>query len=210
MKKNLLLLIVTIFALSVYGQDNVKGVLNKTDEAFRKAGGIESNFSIKVYSDNELTGTSKGILKLDGNRFYLVTSETTTWFDGTTQWTYLSNSDEVNITNPTEEELQEINPYAMLGNQRKDYKYSLGKTKSFASKPVTELIMTATSQDNNIYKITVYLDKTYLPVYIIAELQDGTRNEITVTSNQTKKNFADSVFTFDKSKYGKAEIIDLR
>ena len=37
-----------------------------------------------------------------------------------------------------------------------------------------------------------------------------TRNEITITSYQTKQNYADQVFTFDKKQYPNAEVIDLR
>ncbi|NDV60119.1 LolA-like putative outer membrane lipoprotein chaperone [Bacteroides sp. 519] len=210
MKKNILFLLIACIAFPAFGQGNLKDVLNKTDEAFRKAGGIESVFSIKVFRDNVLNGTSKGVLKLDGKKFYLETPETLTWFNGETQWTYLPGSDEVNVTIPTEEELQEINPYAILGKQSKEYKYALGKTKTFQGKQITEIVLTATRKDSNISKITAYLDAGYLPVFIVAILQDGTRNEITVNNNKTQKTFEGSLFSFDKKKYPTAEIIDLR
>lgn len=210
MKKNILFLLITCIAISVSGQNNLKTVLSKTEAAFKNAGGIETTFSIKVYNNNTLSGTSNGTLKLDGQKFYLETPETLTWFNGVTQWTYVPNNDEVNVTNPTEEELQEINPYAILGAQSKDYKYELGKTKTFLGKSITEIILTAANKNKSISKINVYLDTNYLPAYITAIMQDGVRNEITINSNKTSKTFENSLFEFDRKKYSNAEIIDLR
>jgi Outer membrane lipoprotein-sorting protein len=208
MKKYISFLIIVLTAITVYGQDNLKTVLAKTDAALHNAGGIESAFSIKVYNGNTLNGSSSGILKLDGRKFFLESPETVAWFNGNTQWVY--RNDEVNITNPTEEELQEINPYAILENQSKDYKYALGKTKTFLGKPITEIVLTATKKDKSINKINIYLDSSYLPVYIVAVMQDGSRNEITINGNKTGKAFDNSLFEFDKKKYANAEIIDLR
>lgn len=210
MKKNILFLLFACLALSMYGQETAKNVLSKTESAFRKAGGIESDFSIKVYNGSTVSGTTQGVLKLDGRKFYLITPENITWFDGETQWTYLPGSDEVNITTPTEEELQEINPYAILSLYSKEYAYELGKTKTYQGKSVTEVILKTNDKDKNISKITAYLDSTYLPLFIIAELHDGSRNEITVSSNKTKQNFNKSVFVFPQEEYPNAELIDLR
>lgn len=210
MKKNILFLLFVCLAHSIYGQENAKSVLNKTENAFSKAGGIESTFSIKVYNGTALSGTTQGVLKLDGRKFYLVTPENITWFDGETQWTYLPGSDEVNVTTPTEEELQEINPYALLSLYSKEYASELGKTKSYQGKPVNEIILKTKDKNKSISKITAYLDSTYLPLFIIAELQDGSRNEITVNSNKTKQNFQSSVFVFPQEDYPSAELIDLR
>ncbi len=210
MKKNILFLLLACFALSINGQNTAKNILDKTENAFRKAGGIESAFSIKVYRGNALNGTTQGVLKIDGRKFYLVTPENITWFDGETQWTYLPGSDEVNITTPTEEELQEINPYAILSLYNKEYSSELGKTNNYLGKPVTEVILKANDKNRNISKITAYLDGTYLPLFIIAELQDGSRNEITVSSNKTKQKYENSVFVFPQDEYPSAELIDLR
>ena len=50
-----------------------------------------------------------------------------------------------------------------------------------------------------------------MSLYILLQQRDQqTRNEITVTGYQTRLNYADSIFSFDKKQYPNAEIIDLR
>ena len=37
---------------------------------------------------------------MKGDKFTLVTPDALTWFNGTTQWTYVERNEEVNVTNP--------------------------------------------------------------------------------------------------------------
>ncbi len=49
-----------------------------------------------------------------------------------------------------------------------------------------------------------------LYIFCFSSVDQQTRNEITVTDYQTRLNYADSIFSFDKKQYPNAEIIDLR
>jgi len=40
------------------------------------------------------------------------------WFDGKTQWAYMAQNNEVSITEPTEKELAETNPMAILSGYK--------------------------------------------------------------------------------------------
>ena len=41
----------------------------------------------------------EGTIQMKGDKFTLVTPDALTWFNGTTQWTYVERNDEVNVTN---------------------------------------------------------------------------------------------------------------
>lgn len=210
MKKNILLIAVLLVGcFTAYGQ-TAKEVLDRTAAALKKAGGVETSFTIKMFVHNEPQGGTTGTIRLKDEKFLLESPETITWFDGETQWTYLVGSEEVNITNPTEEELQQINPYALLSIYNRGYTYVIGNTKTFQGKPVTEVVLTATDKKQKLAKINLYVNKAYQPVFIMAQLSDGSRSDITVNSYKAGVKYKESLFVFDEKKYPQAEIIDLR
>lgn len=215
MRKYIFSVLIALLSLPVIAQQQqsqAKAVLEKTAEAFKKAGGVRADFTLKAVNDGHLEGRENGIIQLKGEKFMLKTSETTTWFDGKTQWSYMVRNDEVNVSNPTQEELQQINPYTFLYMYQKGFSYKLGATKTYRGKAVWEVVLTARDKKQELERITLFVTKdTYEPLYILLQQRgQQTRNEITITSYQTKQNYADQVFTFDKKQYPNAEVIDLR
>ena len=193
-------------------QSQAKVILDKTAEAFRKAGGVKADFTVKAVANGLVEGAENGTIQLKGEKFVLKTSDIITWFDGKTQWSYVTKNDEVNVSNPTQEELQQINPYTFLYMYQKGFSYKLGATKTFRGKSVWEVVLTARDKKQELERITLFVTKdTYEPLYILLQQRgQQTRNEITVTSYQTGQNYTDRVFTFDKKQYPNAEVIDLR
>ena len=215
MRKYIFSVLIALLSLPVIAQQQqsqAKAVLEKTAEAFKKAGGVRADFTLKALNDGRLEGRENGVIQLKGEKFMLKTSETTTWFDGKTQWSYMVRNDEVNVSTPTQEELQQINPYTFLYMYQKGFSYKLGATKMYRGKAVWEVVLTARDKKQELERITLFVTKdTYEPLYILLQQRgQQTRNEITITSYQTKQNYADQVFTFDKKQYPNAEVIDLR
>ena len=193
-------------------QSQAKAVLDRTADAFRKAGGVKADFVVKAVTNGLAEGAENATIQLKGEKFVLKTSDVVTWFDGKTQWSYVAKNNEVNVSSPTQEELQQINPYTFLYMYQKGFSYKLGTTKTFRGKAVWEVILTAKDKKQELERVTLFVTKdTYEPLYILLQQRgQQTRNEITVTSYQTRQNYADSVFAFDRKQYPGAEIIDLR
>lgn len=212
MKNIIIICIAGLLALPVFAQQKeAKDVLDKTSANFRKAGGVEAGFTIKIKAKGQTDGLLAGNIRLKGDKFVLKTTDAITWFDGETQWSYLTDSEEVNISNPTEEELQGINPYALLSIYEKGFSYALGKTRTYQGRSIYEVVLTSTEKTKEMSKLILYVAKdTYQPLYILAELNNGSRNEIVITSYRGGQKFDDSIFVFDKKQYPRAEIIDLR
>lgn len=215
MRKYIFSVLIALLSLPVIaqqGQSQAKVVLDKAAEAFRKAGGVKVDFTVKAVNGSQVEGTENGTIRLKGEKFVLKTSEMTTWFDGKTQWSYLSRNDEVNVSNPTQEELQQINPYTFLYMYQKGFTLRLGKVTTFRGNPVWEVILTANTKKQDLERITLYVTKSaYQPIFIqLQQRGQKTLNEITVTDYQTHLDFAEDVFAFDRKQYPTAEVIDLR
>lgn len=212
MKRYILYFITGLLTLPAFSQSKeAKDLLDKTSEAIRKSGDIRIGFDIKVLDKLQPAGNYKGDIKLKAEKFVLETEDAITWFDGETQWTYMKGSDEVNISNPTQEEIQSINPYALLSIYKNGYNYRMGKTKSFQGKAVSEVILESTDKERDLSKLNLYITPLINRlVYLEAELKDGTRNEITITAYEGGVSYSDNEFSFDKTKYPDTEIIDLR
>lgn len=212
MSRIFLIVYTCLLAFPVFSQQReAKVVLDKTSEVFRKAGGIEVGFTVKILAKGQANGLLVGDIRLKGEKFFLKTTDALTWFDGETQWSYLVESEEVNISNPTSEELQGINPYALLSMYEQGFVYELGKTRTYRGRSIYEVILTASDKHKEMSRIVLYVTRdTYQPLYIVAELNNGSSTEITITNYKEGLKFADSLFVFDRKQYPRAEIIDLR
>ena len=105
---------------------NANDILRKAAAAYENSNGISASFTMFTRSAGQNAGESfEGTIQMKGDKFTLVTPEALTWFNGTTQWTYVERNDEVNVTNPTGEELQFTNPALLLNSYKKGFeKYS--------------------------------------------------------------------------------------
>ena len=117
MRKYIFSVLIALLSLPVIAQQQqsqAKAVLDRTADAFRKAGGVKADFVVKAVTNGLAEGAENGTIQLKGEKFVLKTSDVVTWFDGKTQWSYVAKNDEVNVSSPTQEELQQINPYISL------------------------------------------------------------------------------------------------
>ena len=191
MMKNVLLICICLFGLvlplSAQKMD-AKDILDRTATAFRQAGGIQADFTVQTDADGVKT-----------------------WFDGRTQWSYLANNDEVNVSEPTPEELQSINPYALLSIYRQGYHIKLGKADIYGGKPAYEVILTASNRKQDLQCVIIYVTKdTFQPLCISMTQKGGNSVAIRITSYKTGESYNDNLFIFDKKAYPTAEVIDLR
>ncbi len=208
MKRHLLLCMAALFSVLTVSAQSAKSLLEKAENAFVSAPGIEAQFTLRYV--NQGGGLQKGNISLKNKMFKLSTEGTTTWFDGKTQWTYVQANDEVNVSEPDDSELEAINPYAFISFYKKGYKLKNGPATTANGHQVYEVDMLAEKKTQDIWQVVLMLDKTtYQPVQIKIRQKNDQWFILNVTSF-SKKSLADSYFTFKKSDAPNAEIIDLR
>jgi len=186
-----------LFAVVSYGQ-TAKQVLDKTAATVSNKAGASASFTIKGNNMN-----ASGTIAIKGKKFHASTPQATIWFDGKTQWTYMKDNDEVNVSNPTEAELAAINPYNFIYMYKKGYTYTM--TKKGAN---FEVHLKATDKKSISEMYIIINQKSYTPSQIRMKQQKGwTTIDI---KNFKKTNIADGTFRFNSKDFPSAEIIDLR
>jgi outer membrane lipoprotein-sorting protein len=147
---------------------------------------------------------------MKGNKFKIDTPDKDIYFDGKTQWVYQKSYEEVNITQPSGEEIQALNPKLIFAVYKKNshYKYVGTKTDTKMRKVQEVSIF---PQKGEITQITMQINNAdYFPVSFHIFYKNKIENIIYINKYQTKQNFSDSQFVFDSKQYPDAEIIDLR
>ena len=149
-------------------------------------------------------GSTSGTLLLKGRKFHASTPVAIVWFDGKTQWTYVKNNDEVNISTPTEAQLQAINPYNFINLYKKGYDATLNKSgKDYV------VHLTATDKNKKIQELFVTVNKsTYHPTQV--KLLQNKKWTVFDITDIKRQNIPDSQFQFNSKDFPNAEIIDLR
>ncbi|MCI6671348.1 MAG: LolA-like putative outer membrane lipoprotein chaperone [Prevotella sp.] len=200
-KKEILTLFMLLACLFAYGQSN-KQAMTILDKCLKKTNiqsGLSANFTISSKS----YGKTSGSTLLKGNKFKVITPESTIWFNGKTQWTYLKATDEVNITTPNSSEWLALNPYSFISLYKQGY--------SATPKTINntyQVHLKATSKTKNIQELYLLIGKDY-SLRQVKLLHGKEWITLTITSLKSTK-LSDTVFVFNKKDYPKAEIIDLR
>jgi outer membrane lipoprotein-sorting protein len=202
MKKTIMLMLATaLMGLCAQAQNAAKArqILDKTAAIVGNKNGASASFTIKGAK-----ASTSGKISIKGNKFTATTPEATMWYDGKTQWTYVKDTEEVNISSPTEAQQAQMNPYKFITMYKSGYTLSM---KTVAAGYEVHLV----SQDKKRSIPEMYItvnSKTYLPSTV--RLFNG-KNWTTITiSNFKASNLSDALFTFKPKDFPHAEVIDLR
>ena len=188
----------TLLPCNVSAQ-TAKSVLDKAASTVTMKEGVKADFKM-----TGSMGSTSGTIIIKGKKFHATTPQASIWFDGKTQWTYMKDNDEVNICNPTEAQLQAINPYNFLNLYKKGYDATLN---SNGNSHIVHL--TASTASSKIKELFITVDKkTYHPTQV--KLLQGKKWTIFDITNMKKQSANDAEFCFNAKDFPHAEIIDLR
>ena len=198
----ILLSLVIFFSASDIYAINANEVLTNASEKYQKDGSISAQFTLSGVGNS-----TDGTITISGDKFHLSTPLLSIWYNGRTQWTYSAETNEVNITEPTVEELQQVNPFAIINSFRMQFNATLLKS---ANSMYRIQLTPLKSVNTSISKAIVTLNASTLYPNEIALTIDN--NIITIKTKNIKaiKNVPHKTFVFDEKKYPNAEIVDLR
>lgn len=169
----------------------------------KTAGGLSAKFSMTSGQH-----ASKGSIVAEGKKFCIRSSVASTWYDGKTMWTYNGNTNETTVITPTASELAETNPLALIDSYRNSFTAAFAKSHP---KGGHTIVLTPKSKKLGYKSVHVTIsDSTGLPASVVVIPMSGTRISISISDIKTKQTFNSATFTYPKSKFPKAEIVDMR
>ena len=191
------------------GKDARK-VLDTTASLITGKGGIKAGFKADSFAGGQLQGSTSGTMCLWGEKFQMTTPDMTTWYNGETQWSYVKANEEVNVSVPTPEERQSMNPYTFVDLYKQGYRFSL-KSATLRGKDCYEVSLVATDSRKAIRQMVLTLEKGSLaPLCVRLRQGDDRWTRISIYDYTPGQSWKDDFFRFPQQDYPQAEIIDLR
>lgn len=194
-------ILLSIISLSVTAAETAQSVLKHVITQM-------NGTPVKAVFDINANGISQiGDITLAGKKFVITTSDLSTWYDGKTQWTLSKAVNEVNITEPTNEELAEINPLIILSSLSSRYNVEMaGSTAG-----TYELLLVARDKDSGIASARVKINSaTWLPGEFTIHTSSGQQFNIRIISINNLKSVNNDIFIFNPKSYPGVETIDMR
>ncbi len=203
-KKSAILILTCLAAIfTAAAADNAAATLDATAKKIRTSKSVQASYTLS--GSNQASGA--GTLTLSGECFAMTSPRMSIWYDGKTQWTYSATDNEVNISEPTPEELQQVNPFIIINTFRQGY---TAKTLS-STKTAVKIQLTAKSKKADITGAVITINPTTkLPTEIKLTLASGHSVTITISKATVGGTLSADTFRFPKARYPRAEVIDLR
>lgn len=214
MKKLIFTLAVVLSATTLFSQNNAeaKKILDKAYSAYENAKGVKMTFEVtSIEANGKRHPSQKGTVMAKKNKFKVELPGIITCFDGKTQWVFMAEQNEVNVSNPTAEELAAISPLTLLSIYKNGYNLKSPVNKTVNGKNAAIIGMTPSGNKSDFKEVSVAIDKkSNAIVQVVLTMKDDVKNKIDVVSYNTNYNFADTEFVFDKAAHKGVEVIDLR
>lgn len=182
--------------------DKGADVMRSCAAKFRATPSVVVDFSIA-----HSTGSDNGKLTVSKNMFKMITPQLSTWFDGKTQWTYVADNNEVNVTEPTGEELMESNPFELLNSVESKFNCKL-----LNATPSTDIVLLTPRDSSSAIqsaKVTVSKSSGW-PTAMTVVFDSSRSTSIAINKVTPGAALNQTAFRYNKSIHPGAEIIDLR
>lgn len=202
------LFVATILSAQLKSDPQAIAVIDNASSKINKATYYTSiKMSVKEPENNKITEQNMD-LRLAGNKFYIKSKDMEIFFNGTTQWVYFPELNEVTITNPTTKELQEISPMAIVKNYKNRYKVIFEQELNTPKQHAIALIPNDKSED--VFRVRIFINKSTNEISKIeSAYRNGQRITLNIGSYKTISSGTDT-FSFNTKKYPNVSVNDLR
>lgn len=211
--RKLIFIFVLFLSLGAIAQvdQKAKTILDQVSAKTQSYPSITADFIFKLENQAaKVNESNKGTIIIQGSKYLLSITGFEIISDGKTNWTYMKDANEVSITDATSDEGLGINPAKIFTIYNQGFKNSyLGESAS-NNKQVHKIELLPTTA-KEFKKIILEIDKTNSQITsAVIYGADNITYTISIGKMDTTKKYPESTFTYNKSKYPNAEIVDMR
>lgn len=215
MKRLLLIsLLLLVTGLSMAAQDpKAKEILDKVSQINRNYKTIQIDFTFTLNNPKtKASETNTGWVALKGKsyRLHMPALGMDVYSDGKTTWSYLTESNEVNITEADPESDAALNPANLFTIYEKGFKNTYVGEENVSGKAayVIDLVPEAKKEYT---KVRLYIDKASNQIIkAISYNKDGNTYTLALKNMKTNQILADDFFKFNPAKFPKVQVNDMR
>tara|TARA_A100001035_G_C27781034_1_gene501781 strand:+ start:1043 stop:1660 length:618 start_codon:yes stop_codon:yes gene_type:complete len=205
MKKSILILI--CYPFFIFSQDNkAKSILDLLSNKTKSYSSIKAEFT-NTFSNTitDLNESQSGTIYLKENAYKLELESQIIISDGETNWIYLIDEEEVNITEIDDEE-NELNPSKIFTIYEDGYNYKFINEGSNVYQ-----INLIPKESSPFSKVELFINKHKMQISSFNMIdKQGSNYKYTIDSFETNIEFNNDFFIFNTKEYPEVEVIDLR
>ena len=204
---NILLFMLPCAVMAQNGSTDAGQLLDNAVATLKADAAVQLDYSYKVYDDdNTIVQDDSGVMRLDGDRYALIMRDLKVWCNGTVQWSYMRDINEIYITDATSGEAQNFSPLSVMEAYRKGYKSSVDYQGNIAS-----VRLVANSPDADVDSIELLISKNnYRPVAMTLFMSGMGRVEVRMTNYSAKCESSASLYECPVADFPSAEVVDMR
>jgi len=205
-----------IFIITLFLQALVPIIGQTPDELITKMislmdkNALQANFTLALQEDMiDDPDIYRGKVLMKGNKFHLTMGENEVYYDGTTQWVYSEENNELTISNPTSDDLAGTNPLLILKQFKRTCTLQFYDKERYKEGYV--IVFYPKEEHSEIRKLIVTLRKdTTLPVKLVLEASRGNVTTLVLTNLQHNLTIDEKTFSVSSQQYPNSIINDLR
>ena len=213
MRKTILLSLLVLLNLISFAQKDVEAekILVKVSETYKSYNSFRIKFNLTIENvEEQINETSVGVADINGVKYKVDIMGAETYFDGKTRYTFLKDSEEVNISEPEDDDSELANPAKVFDLYKNGFDYSLVKVYKRSGIDVAEIVLVP-KEERDYSKVTLLIDnKTFNVVSFTSVGKDGNNLVLKMSKLETNQNFDNSHFVFDIKANPNVEVVDMR
>ncbi|MDR0756854.1 MAG: hypothetical protein LBF85_03310 [Tannerella sp.] len=212
MKRSPFICLYLLVCLAAVHAQKAEGIFAGAAAAYEKSNGISASLAVNIRIGKQ--GDSENFeatIDMKGDKFRLITPDMHIRYDGKTLYTYMTRTNEVNITNPSGDELETVNPMILLRRYQKGFNLSyIGESTSDLGKMADDVKLVS-KRNSDIEEAELQIDRaSSLPVRFSVAMKNDVKSVIRIHRMKTGVNQPESVFVFNAADYPDALEVDLR